>query len=650
MQSLTPSGALSDPFRNFIAVSRYARWIDGESRRETYQESVGRYISFIKSHVKRETGYQISAEDAARLTQAIEAQEVGPSMRALMTAGPALERNNIAGYNCAYLPIDHPRAFDELLYILMNGTGVGFSVEKKYVKQLLTVPESFEPSPTVIKVSDSKEGWAKGLRELVALLYAGQIPTWDLSEVRAAGARLKIFGGRASGPAPLDDLFRFAVALFTNAAGRKLTTLEAHDFVCKIASVVVVGGVRRSALISLSDLEDGRMAVAKSGQWWEHSDHRRLANNSVAYSCKPDMESFMREWLNLYESKSGERGVFNREASQRQAAKYGRRDAAVDYGTNPCSEIILRPYQFCNLTTVAVRPEDSLDDLRRKVTLAAVLGTFQSTLSNFKYLRKVWKKNTEEERLLGVSMTGQLAHPVLSGQKGLDTLATWLDELRQVAVDTNKVWAERLGIPQSTAVTCVKPEGTSSQLFGTASGLHPWHNDYYIRTVRSDKKDPLAQFLIDVGIPYEEDVHSATDWVFSFPLRAPEGSLTRKDLTAVEHLEIWLTYQRHWCEHKPSVTISVRDHEWMQVGAWVWEHFDEISGISFLPYTEHIYKQAPYQDITAEEYADLAARMPTSIRWEDLTFYETEDGTTGSQELSCAAGGCDVVDIGNAAG
>jgi ribonucleoside-diphosphate reductase alpha chain len=613
-----------------------------------WDETGDRYVDFMCDHLKRDNDYVVPAEIRSQVREAIRDQKIGPSMRALMTAGAALDRNAIAAYNCSYLPIDSPRSFDELLYILMNGTGVGFSVEKKYVRQLPAVADYFESTSTIIVVDDSKEGWAKAFRELVALLWAGRIPTWDLSQLRKAGARLKTFGGRASGPAPLDDLFRFTVALFTKAAGRHLTTIEAHDLVCKIASVVVVGGVRRSALISLSDLDDSRMASAKSGDWYndDFRKQRALANNSVVYSCTPDMDSFMKEWSNLYQSKSGERGIFNREASIRQVGRNARRNFDHDFGTNPCSEIILRPYQFCNLSTVVVRPDDDLDTLREKVRLATILGTWQSTLTNFKYLRKIWKKNTEEERLLGVSMTGQLGHPVLSGQQGLDVLATWLEDLKQVAIDTNAEFADAIGIPRSAAITCVKPEGTSSQLFGAASGMHPWHNDYYIRTVRGDKKDPLTQFLIDVGIPAEDEIHNpTTTTVFSFPIKAPDGALTRKDLTAVEHLEIWRVYQESWCEHKPSVTISVRDHEWMEVGAWVYRNFEQLSGVSFLPYSEHIYQQAPYQDITKDEYEAAVAKMPASIRWADLAFFEREDSTTGSQELSCTAGSCDVVDI-----
>jgi ribonucleoside-triphosphate reductase len=634
---------LVNPYQQFIHTSRYARFSDDLGRRENYTETVGRYVDFMVGHLKKNNNYTPDPELVEKIRLFILDQKTMPSMRALMTAGPALERNNISGYNCAYLPIEHPRCFDETLYILMNGTGVGYSVEQSYVKKMPEVSEHFERTDTCIHVEDSKEGWAKGLRELIALLWAGQVPSWNLDDVRPAGARLKVFGGRASGPAPLDDLFRFTVNLFQNAAGRKLTSIEAHDLICKIASVVVVGGVRRAALICLSDLSDQRMALAKSGQWWETEPQRQLANNSVAYTCKPDVGSFMREWVNLYESKSGERGVFNRQASKKQAAKNGRRDSGYDFGTNPCSEIILRPYQFCNLTTVVIREDDDFSDVAEKVELSAILGTWQSTLTNFKYLRKVWKKNTEEERLLGVSMTGQLGHKLFNGQEaGLEDRLT---VLKEHAVKANCLEAEKIGIPQSAAVTCVKPEGTASQLVGVSSGMTPWHDEYFVRTVRADKKDPLTQFLIDNKIPYEDSVSSESDVVFEFPQAAPKGALTRNSLSAIDHLELWLTYQRYWCEHKPSVTINVKENEWMMVGAWVYDHFDEVSGVSFLPYSDHIYRQAPYQTIDQDEYSRRVAEMPDNIRWADMVFYESSDNTTGSQELACVSGVCDVVDL-----
>ena len=566
-----------------------------------------------------------------------------PSMRAMMTAGPALDRDNTAGYNCSYLPVDDPKSFDEAMYILLCGTGVGFSVERQFISKLPEVPELFE-SESVVVVKDSKEGWAKGFRQVLALLWAGEIPKWDVSQVRPAGARLKTFGGRASGPAPLVELFNFAVSTFKAAQGRKLSSMECHDLMCFIGQIVVVGGVRRSAMISLSNLSDDRMRHAKSGQWWETAGHRALANNSVSYTEKPDMETFMREWLSLVESKSGERGIFNREASKKQAAKFGRRDPNYEFGTNPCSEIILRPYQFCNLTECVVRATDTLKDLERKVKLATILGTIQSTLIKFPYLRKVWQNNTAEERLLGVSMTGIMDNPLMtSSNKGLDNT---LEHLRSIAVATNAEWAERLGIPASTSISCVKPSGTVSQLVDSASGIHARHSPYYIRTVRGDNKDPLTQFMIDQGIPNEPCVMKPDSTVvFSFPVKSPEQAVTRNDMTAVEQLELWLTYQRHWCEHKPSVTISVRDSEWMAVGAFVYEHFDEMSGVSFLPHSDHTYQQAPYQDCTKEEYEEMLALMPDSIDWEELNDYENEDNTVSMQTMACSGDSCEIVDL-----
>ena len=638
---------IDNHYENFIALSRYARWISDDNRRETWGETVDRYFDFMKTHLKEECGYEPSDALISELKDAVFNRNVMPSMRAIMTSGPALDRDHVAGYNCSFLPVDSLRSFDEAMYILMCGTGVGYSVESTYVDKLPAVNEHFEETNTTIVVEDSKAGWAKALRELLAMLWVGQVPTWDVSKVRPAGARLKTFGGRASGPEPLVQLFDFCVSTIKNAAGRKLKPIEAHDIMCKIGEVVVVGGVRRSAMISLSDLNDHDMARAKSGAWWEYNSQRALANNSVAYSNKPSMSDFMMEWKNLYESKSGERGIYNVDAAQRQAAKYGRRDPEIRYGTNPCSEIILRPYQFCNLSEVVVREDDTEKTLLRKVELATILGTWQSTLTNFKYLRKIWKQNTEDERLLGVSITGQFGNKLMSGQEGLDKLASVLDKLREHAVAVNKEEARVIGINASAAITCVKPSGTVSQLTGVSSGMHPWHNDYYIRTVRGDKKDPLTAFLTEVGIPAEDDVMKPGDTtVFSFPIKAPKNAVLRNDLSAIEHLDIWLVYQRHWCEHKPSITVSVKEDEWMEVGAWVYKHFDEVSGISFLPYSDHTYKQAPYQDATKEEYEAMLKKMPKSIRWSDLVFYETEDGTTGSQTLACSSDtGCEVVDI-----
>jgi ribonucleoside-triphosphate reductase len=638
------SNTLPTDYQNFIALSRYARWKEDEQRRETWGETVARYFDYMADHLLNNNGYKLPDTLRGELEEAVLNQSIMPSMRALMTAGPALDRCHVGGYNCSYVPVDSPRAFDESMYILMCGTGVGFSVERHCIEKLPMVSEEFHDTDTVIKVGDSRPGWAKSLKELIAMLYSGQIPKFDVSEVRPAGARLKTFGGRASGPQPLIELFEFCIQKFKGAAGRRLYPIECHDIMCKIGEVVVVGGVRRSALISLSNLNDDQMAHAKSGQWWENEGQRALANNSVAYKTKPEMGTFMREWLSLYDSKSGERGIFNRQSAKKQAAKNGRRETEHDFGCNPCSEIILRPYQFCNLSEVVVRESDTLATLKEKVRLATILGTFQATLTNFKYLRKIWQKNTEEERLLGVSMTGIMDNTLTSTTGG--KLETALAILRSEAVIVNEAMSKQLKIPQSTAVTCVKPSGTVSQLTDAASGIHARHNPYYIRTVRGDNKDPLTQFLIAEGIPAEPDVMKPdSTTVFSFPMKSPKGAVTRTQMTAIEQLELWLTYQRHWCEHKPSVTISVKENEWMDVGAWVYEHFDEVSGISFLPFSEHTYQQAPYQDIDAEQYAEFKKKMPKKVNWSKLSDFEKEDTTSGGRELACTAGVCEIVDI-----
>ena len=631
------SNLLPTDYQSFIHQSRYAKYIDGKGR-ESWAETVGRYMDNV---VRPKLGDDSWSNE---IEQAILNLDVMPSMRAMMTSGAALDRDNTAGYNCSYLPVDDPKSFDEAMFILLCGTGVGFSVERHNIDKLPMVNEDFHRTDTIIKVGDSRPGWAKSLKELIAMLYTGQIPEWDVSEVRPAGARLKTFGGRASGPQPLVELFEFVVQKFRGAAGRRLYPIECHDIMCKIGEVVVVGGVRRSALISLSNLNDDQMAHAKSGQWWENEGQRALANNSVAYKVKPEMGTFMREWLALYDSKSGERGIFNRQSAIKQAEKNGRRDTDHDFGCNPCSEILLRPYQFCNLSEVVVRESDTVDTLKEKVRLATILGTFQATLTNFKYLRSVWKKNTEEERLLGVSLTGIMDNAI-TAEAGTK-LETALTLLRDVAIQTNAAMAKQIGIPQSTAVTCVKPSGTVSQLTDAASGIHARHNAHYIRTVRGDNKDPLTQFLMSQGIPAEADVMKPdSTTVFSFPMKSPMGAVTRTQMNAIEQLELWLMYQRHWCEHKPSVTISVKEHEWMDVGAWVYNHFDEVSGISFLPFSEHTYQQAPYQDIDEKEYKKFLTKMPKNVDWSLLQEFEKEDTTTGGRELACTAGVCEIVDI-----
>ena len=637
------SNQLPTQYQQFIHLSRYSRWLPEEGRRETWSETVGRYFDFFDSHLEEMCGYKLEPKVKAELEEAILETRVMPSMRCLMTAGPALKKENIAGYNCSYVAVDRVASFDEILYVLMNGTGVGFSVERQYTSKLPVVAEEFYLSDTVIQVADSKLGWAKAFKELIGMLYIGQIPKWDMSKVRPAGAPLKTFGGRASGPDPLESLFEFCVTTFKNSQGRKLSSLECHDIVCKIAEIVVVGGVRRSALISLSNLSDDRMRHAKAGSWWEQNGQRALANNSACYSEKPDIGIFMDEWKSLYDSKSGERGIFNRESANKMAARNGRRVVdGYEFGTNPCSEIILRDREFCNLSEAVIRVSDTEETLMKKVELATILGTFQSTLTNFKYVSAMWKKNCSEERLLGVSLTGIMDCTLTNGkEKGLEDL---LNKLREHAVETNKKWAKKLGINRATAITCVKPSGTVSQLVDAASGIHARHNPFYIRTVRGDKKDPLTKMMVDAGFPVEDDVMNPTHTsVFSFPMKVDAKSVFRTDMSAIEQLELWLTYQKSWCEHKPSVTITVKEHEWLEVGAWVYENFDYMSGVSFLPFNDHTYKQAPYQDCDEKLYKDILNKMPKIVDWSLLGEYEKSDMTIGSQELACtAAGGCEI--------
>jgi ribonucleoside-triphosphate reductase len=631
---------MNNIYETFIAKSRYARYIDNEKRRENWGETVSRYFDFVSKHLEEEQNYTMSADLRKELQDAITNFEVMPSMRALMTAGKALGRDNTAGYNCSYLPVDDVKSFDEAMFILLNGTGVGFSVERQYIIKLPDVPDRIYDSESVIVVSDSKEGWSKALRQVIAMLYSGEAPRWDVSKVRPAGARLKVFGGRASGPEPLVDLFKFLIRLFKNAQGRKLNSIECHDIMCKIGEVVVVGGVRRSAMISLSNLSDDRMRHAKSGAWWEGQGHRALANNSACYTERPDVGIFMKEWQSLYESKSGERGIFNREAAKNIVRQNGRRNPDFEFGTNPCSEIILRPYQFCNLTEIIVRATDTMEDIHRKARIASILGTIQSTLTHFPYLRKIWRDNTEQERLLGVSMTGVLDNALLNNAND-PLLEGRLRSIKQVAIDINAEFAEMFGIPASAAITCNKPSGTVSQLTDTASGIHARHSAYYFRRVRNDIKDPLTRAMIDAGVPHEPDVTKPFSTViFTFPKKAPEGAILRSDLDAISHLKLWLAYQRFYCEHKPSVTISVMEKEWPAVGAFVWEHFDEMSGVSFLPYDGGSYKQAPYEECTKEQYEAMLAIMPESIDWDSIV--EMEDNVEGAQMLACTAGNCEI--------
>ena len=623
----------------FIFTSRYARWIEKEGRRETWEEVVDRYLMYLLTTVREKTGVSVE-KYRKELREGILGLKILPSMRAMMMAGPALERCNVGAYNCSYLPVDSPRAFDETMYILMCGTGVGFSVERQYVSQLPVVNEHFEDTKTTIVVEDTRAGWAKGLRELISLLYSGQNPKWDMSKLRPAGARLKTSGGRSSGPDPLNELFQFTVSVFKKASGRRLTSLECHDLMCKIGEVVVVGGVRRSALISLSNLSDERMRDAKAGQWWIEDGQRSLSNNSVCYTEKPDTAVFMKEFLALYQSKSGERGIFNRVAATKQAERNGRRQTKdIQFGCNPCSEIILRPYQFCNLSEIVVREEDTRESLLDKVRLATIIGTFQSCLTDFKYLRNIWRKNTEEERLLGVSLTGILDNPWLVKDP------EFLNVMKETAVEVNKELSSRLDIPQSVSITCVKPSGTVSQLVDSASGIHPRWSQYYVRTVRGDNKDPITRLLKDQGVPNEPDQTSPNHvTVFSFPQKAPKSALTRHNISALDHLNIWKVLQDYWCEHKPSITVNVKEHEWLRVQSWVWDNFDSVSGIAFLPFSDHTYQQAPYQEISKEEYEKMEAVFP-KLDWSRLSDYEKEDNTSGLQDLACSAGVCEVVDL-----
>jgi len=638
---------LPTQYQEFIHLSRYARWNEDLGRRENWQETVNRYFDFFETHLKDNNNFKLTKKLRTELEQAVLNLEIMPSMRALMSAGPALERDNVAGFNCAYVAVDNPRVFDETLYILMCGTGVGFSVERQYINKLPDLPEELHDTDTIIKVADSKIGWSKAYKEFLFLLYSGQVPKWDLTNIRPHGARLKTFGGRASGPDPLDDLLRFTINIFKDAVAKgqkKLVSIDCHDLMCKIAEVVVVGGVRRSALISLSNLSDERMRNAKSGAWWEDSQHRALANNSVAYTDSAEMGAFMREWLSLYDSRSGERGIFNRQAAEKQAAKNGRREKYKDFGTNPCSEIILRNKQFCNLTEVVIKSKDTIHTLQNKVRLATILGTFQASLTDFRYLSKAWQNNTIEEALLGVSFTGIMDSIPMSGRGSPGLLADYLKDLKEHAIRVNKQYAKKLGINQSSAITCVKPSGTVSQLVDSASGIHTRHSPYYIRTVRADKKDPLAKLMVDQGVYHEDDITKPEHtYVFYFPIKSPIKSLTRNELDALNHLKLWKFYQDEWCEHKPSCTISVREHEWLDVGSWVWKNFDDVSGISFLPHTDHSYKQAPYQEVTEDEYKEWLTKTTSSIDWSLITEYEKEDMTENTKELACTAGACEIL-------
>ena len=634
---------LPTQYQQMIHLSRYARWLPEAGRRETWEETVERYITFMS---KIQVPGLIDDDTWGEIRKAILGNQILPSMRALMTAGPALERCNVGGYNCAYIAIDDPVAFSEVLYVLMCGTGVGFSVERQFIAEMPIVPAEFEDTEYTIRVRDSKGGWCEAFRSLIQQLYQGKVPKWDISDIREKGARLNTFGGRASGPEPLEELFVFTVEIFRKAAGSRLNSEECHDICCRVGDIVVVGGVRRAALSSLSNLSDDRMRRAKMGEWYELTPWRRLANNSAAYTETPSMAAFFNEWLAIYESKSGERGIFNRVAAQTQAARFGRRDPNHEFGTNPCFEIILRSLQFCNLSEVVLRVGDSKEGIRRKVRLATILGTVQATMTNFRYLRDKWRKNAEDEYLLGVSFTGIFDNALMAGREDVEELKLFLGELRELAVVTNEEWAEKLGIMPATAITCVKPSGNGSQLTNCSSGIHARRGRHYIRRVRADKKDPLAIFMNAKGFPCEDDVQKPEHgWIFSFPIQAPDTAVIREDITALDHLELWKLYQLHWCEHKPSITVDIAEHEWLGVGDWVFRNFDIVSGIAFMPKDDHVYKQMPEEVCDQETYDALLDAIPNDVNWDELVDYEDDDNTLGSQELACTGGACEIVDL-----
>lgn len=639
---------LPTDYQNYIAKSRYARFLDSEGRREHWDETVTRYLDYFEQDLDERHGYKVPATLRSELYSAIHDLHVMPSMRALMTAGEAAKRENLAVYNCAYLPLDRPRAFAEALYILMCGTGVGFSVERQYANMLPEVPSDFSRTAFDIVVGDSKMGWAVAFEDLLTCLYAGTIPHIIYDEIRSAGERLKVFGGRASGPEPLQRLFEFTIRTFRNAAGRKLNSLECHEIATMTGDIVVVGGVRRSAEISLSNLSDPRMRDAKSGDWRAHKPHLQLANNSVAYTEKPDVGAFMAEWHSIYMSKSGERGIFNRVGAQKKVLRLGRRDHRFDFGVNPCGEIILRPRGLCNLSESVVRRNDSLAELREKARLAAILGTWQATQTRFGFVEPDWRKNAEEERLLGVSQTGIYDNPMMRGDMGMEALGRQLHDLKGVVLSTNREMAYEIGISPSAAATTVKPSGTVSQLVNSPSGIHQGHAPYYIRRVSADNKDPVTQFMIDSGIPNEPHATKPNDMtVFSFPIALAHDTVTREQVTAIQHLELVKLYNNVWSEHAVSCTVSIKEHEWPEVGGWVYNNFDDVVGLAFLPHfaEDSSYTQMPYETIDKWQYEDLLAKMPKALDWSKLAEYEAgEDTVTGTREFACQGNTCEIVD------
>lgn len=621
----------------FIYYRTYSRWIEREGRRETWVETVDRYMNFMKENL----GDKLTAEEYNELREGILWQEAMPSMRLMWSAGSAAARCHATAYNCSYIAPSKLEDFSEIMYLSMSGTGVGFSVESQTIGQLPIIKkQSGKVLPTYV-IEDSKEGWADALKTGLKTWYNGKDIKFDYSGLRPAGARLKTMGGRSSGPEPLRSLLDFARAKIFSRQGKRLSNIDAHDIICKTGEVVVMGGVRRSALISLSDLDDMEMRNAKTGQFYLTEPQRQMANNSAAYNEKPTSTQFIEEWLALAKSGAGERGIFNRGSLKQQLPRRRWDKFEEDWassGVNPCGEINLKSKEFCNLTEVVARAEDIEESLIRKIRLATILGTYQSTLTDFKYLSKEWKKNCEEERLLGVSVTGQWDCPALRNEKTFS-------KLREAAIEVNKEYAKRFGINQSAAITCVKPSGTVSQLVDAASGMHPRHSGYYIRRVRISATDSLFQMLKEQKFPYHPEVgqtiDSASTYVLEFPVKAPSNSKFRNDMDAIEQLEYWKMVKENFTEHNPSVTISVGDNEWIVAANWLYENWDILGGLSFLPREDHVYKLAPYEEIDEERYSELAAKLP-EIDFSRIVIYEEDDETQGARELACASGVCEI--------
>jgi ribonucleoside-diphosphate reductase alpha chain len=632
-------------YQQVIFKTRYARWVEEEGRRENWDETVKRYCDYFEDHLKEKHSHKIPRKVLKEVYDSIYNLEVMPSMRTLMTSGKALESAEVANYNCAFLVVDAVRAFSEHMYVLMCGAGSGFSVERRFTEKLPEVPEELHPSDTTIIVADSRKGWCAAYNQYLNLLFAGNIAKVNVDKVRKEGTRLKTFGGYASGPGPLLDLFKHTEEIFRGAQGRQLRPIEVFSIMCYIAQIVVVGGVRRSATIALFDKDDIEMRTAKSGYWFNDPKrkHYAMANISAVFETKPAAAEFMDIWRDLVASKAGEPGILNRKALWEGAEAIGRATryedgSRIPYGVNPCSEIVLQPYSFCNLTGAAIRPEDTLEDIKKKVRVATIIGTWQATVTDFDYLRKVWQSNVEDERLLGVCLAGIMDHPVLS--QTTEESARWENELRELAWEVNKSIAEDIGINTTASVTAIKPAGNSGELYDVASGIHPRYAPYYIRSIRQSNGDPMTEFLKATGIPHEVSVQNARDSIFYFPVKSPEGAICAKDRTAIQQLEHWLHMKRNYATHTISATVYVREHEWIAVGAWVYDNFNEVTGLSFLPYDDHIYQQAPYTPCSAEDYEKARGKMPEEIDWSLLKHFEQSDSTTVSQEFACTGGSC----------